>query len=268
MKPKRIALVGCGGLGHEIAAGIKAGQAGNYTLCGIYTDQPKLTAACSETFGCAAYLTSKMMFLDKPDLMIEAAGAAALKELLEPAVKNQVDVIPLSVGVFSHRAYMDHIRQRAETHGTHVYLPSGAVGGFDLMEAAALDRELSVSIHTEKPPQALADAPCLAGRILPDHETQLVFSGNAVEAIEVFPQNVNVAVAVGLATVGADNLSVTVAANPDLHSNRHTIDLKGEFGHARIQISAAPSSNVHSSKLAAHSVISLLKRLDSWICFM
>ena len=37
MKPKRIALVGCGGLGHEIAAGIKAGQAGNYTLCGIYT---------------------------------------------------------------------------------------------------------------------------------------------------------------------------------------------------------------------------------------
>ena len=102
-----------------------------------------------------------MMFLDKPDLMIEAAGAAALKELLEPAVKNQVDVIPLSVGVFSHRAYMDHIRQMAETHGTHVYLPSGAVGGFDLMEAAALDRELSVSIHTEKPPQALADAPCL-----------------------------------------------------------------------------------------------------------
>ncbi len=94
-----------------------------------------------------------MMFLDKPDLMIEAAGAAALKELLEPAVKNQVDVIPLSVGVFSHRAYMDHIRQLAETHGTHVYLPSGAVGGFDLMEAAALDRELSVSIRRKNLPR-------------------------------------------------------------------------------------------------------------------
>lgn len=268
MRPKRIALVGCGGLGREIAIRIQSGRAGNYILGGIYTNQKELTAVCSEEFGCTAYDSVEMMLDDKPDFMIEAAGGAALKELLERAIKRHIAVIPLSVGVFADNIYYKHIKELAAEYQTHVYLPSGAVGGFDLMSAVALEEELSVSIQTEKPPKALSDAPFLENCTLSDDKKQLIFSGNAIEAIKAFPQNVNVAVAVGLAVARTEQLPVTVISNPELEANRHTIELDGEFGHAKIQISAKPSANFHSSKLAAYSVIGLLQRLDTWISFI
>ena len=268
MSAKRIALVGCGGLGREIAAGIQAGRAGNYILSGIYTDQPELTVRHAEEFGCTAYGSLGMLLSDAPDFAVEAAGGSALRELLEPAIRRHIPVIPLSVGVFSDAAYLARIRRLAAACQTRVYLPAGAVGGFDLMSAAALAPDLSAAIRTEKPPKALADAPYLGNRELPIGRSEQVFSGTASEAIQAFPKNVNVAVAVGLATVGPDQLFVTVTSNPELPSNRHTVELDGEFGHASIQISAKPSSNAHSSKLAAYSVIGLLKRLDTWVGFI
>ncbi len=268
MNPKRIALIGCGGLGREIATRIQSGDAGNYILCGIHTDRRELTNTCSKEFRCTAYHSKEMLLKSQPDFIIEAAGSTALKEILESAIKQHIIVIPLSIGVFSESEYWKYIQKLAAEHRTHVYLPSGAIGGFDLMGAAALDGDLSVSIHTEKPPKSLADAPFLKDQALPDDRSNLIFSGNAVEAIKNFPKNVNVAVAVGLATIGADKLSVTITSNPKLNANRHTIELDGTFGHADIQISAKPSSNVQSSRLAAYSVISLLQRLDSWIGFI
>lgn len=267
MNPKKIALIGCGGLGYEIAAQIVSGQAGNYTLCGIYSRNLENTRSYAETFHCTAYTDQEMLFRDQPDFLIEAAGANALKEILEAALEHHIAVIPLSLGVFADRTYFEEIQKLAKEHQAHIYLPSGAVGGFDLMLSASLDSDLSVSIQTEKPPKALSDAPCLENRVLSDDCAETVFSGNALDAISAFPKNVNVAVAVGLATIGADKLSVKVVSNPALNSNRHTINLDGEFGHAKIEIAAKPSSNAHSSKLAAYSVISLLKRLDSWITF-
>lgn len=268
MKQKRIALIGCGGLGQEIAEKILSGSAGNYTLCGIYTNTYEHAVAYSKMYSCTAYSTLDAVFEDAPDFLIEAAGAATLREILESALKHRIPVIPLSIGIFADKVYLQKIQQLAIANQTHVYLPSGAVGGFDLMGSAALDDNLQVSIQTEKPPKALADAPFLKNIHLSEEEAQPVFHGNAVDAIAAFPKNINVAVAVGLATVGSEQLSVSIISNPSLSTNQHTVELDGEFGHAKIQIMAKPSSNAHSSKLAAYSVVSLLKRLDSWIGFL
>lgn len=268
MMRRKIALVGCGALGYEIALGIRDRLGDCYRLIGIYTDQPGRTEECAKEFGCQAYDSKEALLQNQPDLLIEAAGGEALRSILEDAVVRGISVIPLSVGVFADTEYCVHIQELAEEHGVYVYLPSGAVGGFDLMAAMKMDLGMSAAIRTEKPPRAFSGAPILRGQELTDRKFEVIFEGDAAEAIRAFPQNVNVAVAVGLATVGVEQLSVTVASNPDLEANRHTIELDGAFGSAKITISAKPSSNAHSSRLAAYSVIGLLSRLASRICFL
>lgn len=47
-------------------------------------------------------------------------------------------------------------------------------------------------------------------------ERRIVFSGNATEAINVFPTKVNVSVAASLASVGPDNMQVSIQSTLDL----------------------------------------------------
>lgn len=267
MSKKKIAFVGCGALGQEIARRIVDGTAGNYELAGVYTNKMENARKVALEFQCTAYGSLQELYEDQPDILIEAANGSVLRECLTNALMHHIDVIPLSLGVFADKEYLERITSLASEERAHVYFPSGAVGGFDLMMSAALDHDLSASICTEKPPIAFADASNLENHMLSDTEKEIIFTGNADNAIKAFPKNVNVAVAVGLATISTDRLKVTVASNPKLTVNTHTIELEGDFGSASVRIAAKASRNAHSSKLAAYSVVSLLKRLDSWVGF-
>lgn len=263
-KNKQIALLGCGALGSVIAKQIAAGHAGNYDLAGILSH----TGAAADEWNSTVYTDEEAMLEDNIDFIVEAAGAEPLKRILLPALERGISVIPLSTGVFADETLYQQAQNICQESGAKVYLPAGAVGGFDLMGAMAWAPEVQVRIQTEKPHKGLAGAPALNGRVLSDEIPETVFTGTASEAIRQFPKNVNVAVSVGLATVGPDRLNVTVASNPELSSNRHTVLVESSLGKAEIQIAAAPSHNARSSSLAAYSVLHILKKLDSPICFL
>ena len=78
-----------------------------------------------------------------------------------------------------------------------------------------------------------------------------------------YPKNANVAAAVALASLGFDETSVQLIADPTLDKNIHEIKAHGEFGefHFQIQGNSLPD-NPRSSALAAMSVLSKLYQIN------
>ena len=259
---KTIAFLGCGTLAAIIAEGIKNDLSGHYSIIAVCDIREEAAKKLAAECGCQPFTDIEEMLKTGPDMVVEAAAGSVLKENAAAILKSGADLVPLSVGAFADPGFYGELSSLAEENGRTVHVPSGAIGGFDLMGAGMAAGCLSASVVTEKPPKALMNSPWFKGSP-DDTEEREVFSGTALEAIEKFPKNVNVAVALGIATVGPDRARVSIRSVPGLPRNRHTITLDGNFGHAAVTIEAAPSSNPSSSSLAAYSVLALLKKLAS-----
>jgi len=95
----------------------------------------------------------------------------------------------------------------ARDNGGQIVVPTGALIGLDAVTAAAVGTIRSVRMITRKPVGGLAGAPYLL-----EHKIDIegitaplkVFERPARQAAKGFPANLNVAVALSLAGVGAD----------------------------------------------------------------
>jgi len=263
---KKIALVGCGSLGSLITKGISQQLANNYTLIGAFDTNADAVEKLSTTYGCACCTELSQLLNLKPDYVIEAATAAVLKEITPAVLTCGSDIIALSVGAFADDKFHAQAESLAREYNRKIHIPSGAIGGFDIMQSALFEGDLHSKITTVKNPASL---PGRHGGEAKDAGRELLFSGKARDAIERFPKNVNVAVALAIATTGVDNTDVEVFSDPSAKYNTHKIELFGDFGHACIEIAAkASGSNPKSSAIAASSVVAKLKNLASPICFM
>jgi len=92
-------------------------------------------------------------------------------------------------------------------------------------------------------------------------EKRKVFEGNAKEAIGLLPTRVHVAVAASLASVGPENMEVSMTSTPGFVGDEHRIEIKNDKVHAVI--------NVYSStaQIAGWSVINTLRNITSPIVF-
>ena len=88
-----------------------------------------------------------------------------------------------------------------------------------------------------------------------------VFRGVAAEAIEHFPQNINVAAVLSLAGIGPDRTEVEIWTSRAYKGNRHEILVEGDFGTFKTvtQNKSAPG-NPKTSYLAILSAIATLKK--------
>jgi aspartate dehydrogenase len=162
------------------------------------------------------------------------------------------------VGALADEAFYDGLRAAAETHGRHVFLPAGAVGGLEALAAAAVAGLDTVVLTTTKPPQALPNVPPEALE-----RAVCIYEGPAREAVQRFPQNVNVAAAVSLAGIGFERTVVRVVADPAATRNRHRVEARGACGEMTFEFHLLPSpDNPKTSYLASLSAIRLLRRLS------
>lgn len=187
------------------------------------------------------------------DVVVEAANIDAVKELL-PTIIRKKKVVIISIGAFVDRDFYTEMLQLAQDYQRKIYLPSGAIGGLDLIQNAAATGTLTnVSLETRKPAHTLVDE-------FVKHE-RVIFNGTAAAAIQQFPKNINVAIALGMAGLGLEQTNVTIIADPNVNRNLHTITTQGAFGKATFQIeNEALPTNSRTSYLAAMSVIGTLKR--------
>jgi len=263
---KRVALIGFGALGRIVAGAWEEYLGASYELTGIYEKFRQESRMEIVELGYRAYPSIEELLSDRPDYVIELAGVEAVREYGQMVLACGSNLIAASIGALADDELRIRLEQIARESRVKIYLPSGAIGGFDVFQTIALMGGATGRIDTYKAPEGLNGAPHLQGRLLSDLEEEVVFEGNAREAIKGFPKNVNVAVSSGLASVGLDEMEVAIHSQPGLNANTHRITVENETVKATLEVASKPDkTNPKSSVVTAWSVIALLKNLDSTI---
>ena len=243
----RIGLLGCGNIGHLIAKyreGVEI--VALYDI--LYEKALDLASSCNgrpyQDFD--EFLNADM------DLVVEAASVRAVMRYAEQVLASGKDLVVMSVGAFSDQEFYTLIRETAIEHHRKVRIPSGAVMGLDNAKIGQIGGIDRVLLRTTKNPKSLG---------LEVTERTEIFHGRAEDCIRAFPKNLNVSVALTLAS--GREVDVELFADPAVDRNIHEITMEGKFGDAYIRVRNVPSpDNPATSYLAALSILTLLKNLD------
>ncbi len=256
-----VALLGCGALARLFARHLPD-VLPDVRLTGAFCRTPEACQAFAADFGCRAAASLEELLADAPDYVVEFAGGGAVRAHAR-AVLEKTNLITASIGAFADPAFFEDVKSVAQTHGTRLFLPNGAVGGLDLLQTFALMGGARLEIENKKAPRSLNGAPYLAGRALSETQPETVFTGSVQDAIAGFPKNVNVAIAASVAASAPDAV-VTIRSVPGAAENTHRIKIRNDLMHAELTIASQPDpANPKSSTSTAWSVLALLKNLTS-----
>ena len=143
-------------------------------------------------------------------------------------------------------------------------VPSGAVAGLDAIKAASQRAITKITLTTRKPIQGFTQTEYITRKNINlsqiTSETVL-FEGDVKTAVEHFPQNINVAATLALASGAEDKLRIRILTSPEYKVNSHEIEVVGEFGRllTRTDNEVCPD-NPKTSYLAVLSAIQTLKQ--------
>jgi len=266
----KFALLGCGFIGKTIAKAIAEGKVEG-VLGIVYDRHPRSVKKVRDMFGekKKPKIARELGELATSDaeLIIEAASIGAAQEIGINAVKAGKDILIMSVGSLLNREFRKKIIKEARKTSASIYIPSGAIGALDAVQAASAAGVNEIALETIKNPAALLDAPYVKKnkiQLQKIKSRKVIFEGNAKEAIEGFPQNINVGASLSLSGTGEKNTKVSIIADPNTNKNIHIITAKGDFGELYFKIKNNPSpENPKTSYIAALSAIALLKKITS-----
>ncbi len=199
----------------------------------------KLTA----TAGCPFFADVPALLNTKPDLVLEAASAEAVRSYAAAILECGADLMIVSVGALADAEFYGRLMEQAKREGRRIHVPSGAIGGLDIIKAAVFGGLEECTLTTTKPSRALAAAPYVVERGMDlenMREATVIFEGSARQAARFFPQNLNVAAAVSLAGLGLEKTTVRIIADPSATRNVHEVFVRGEFGEATIRLVNQP----------------------------
>jgi aspartate dehydrogenase len=256
----RIGLIGGGNIGKFLLQSINNDGLlpGGKIVC-IYTRNQEAARELAAEFDTENYSDIESLIQSNLDLVVEAATLQVVRDYGAGILASGKDLVVSSVGALADVDFYKNIEEICRESGAKIHLPSGAIGGLDVLKAAKSIGELeSVSITTRKPPQALPGAPA--------NQEQVMFEGSAAEAIELFPKNINVSIILSLAGLGPAQTSVKIISDPTVRKNSHSIEATGSFGTLSLTVENDPMpNNPKTSYLAALSVLSILKNKDAVI---
>ena len=199
--------------------------------------------------------------LNSCDVLIEAVNAPDTHHLVRQALLAKKDVLIMSVGKFIDG---DSILKLAQKQGVRILIPSGAIAGLDAIKAASLKRIDRITLTTRKPIYGFADNAYVQERKINLSQIKketILFDGNVKDAVKCFPQNINVAATIALASGAKDKLRIRIATSPEYKVNSHEIEVTGEFGRlvTKTENVVCPD-NPKTSYLAVLSAIVTLKQ--------
>jgi aspartate dehydrogenase len=233
----------------------------DYELVGIMGRSREKTEKLAQSAGTKAVYAIEALLAEKPELVVEAASVAAVKDYAAAILETGASLVALSIGAFADETFYHKTAFTAKEHGARVHLASGAIGGFDVLRTLSLMGEAKATFETHKGPASLQNTPLFKEQLLTDTQETKVFSGSATEAIALLPTKVNVAVAASLASVGPDAEHVEITSVPGFVGDDHRITAETEGVKAVVDIYSSTSA------IAGWSVVALLQNLTSPIVF-
>lgn len=220
----RVGVIGAGAVGGPLIEALRRGDIGGAKLSGVLTRD--LLAKPG---------VGLCDLVEQSDLVVEAASQDAVREYGPVVVGAACDLLVVSVGALADE------QLAAELGGGpgRLFVCSGAIGGLEILRAAAADGALAqVRLTTRKNPRSLPAA--VRGTAPGSDAPAEVFCGTAREAARLFPDNLNVAATLALATVGLDRTVVTLVSDPAAQLTTHTIEASGGIGEYRFEIASKP----------------------------
>lgn len=204
----------------------------------------------------AIHTKTEEMTGDRLELVAECAGHAAVLAHIPAILKAGCDAIIISAGALANDDLRDRLRQAAIEGRSALIIPAGAVGGLDLLAAAALAGLESVRYTGRKPPQAWRGTEAERIVDLDAVETKTsFFTGTARQAAQTYPQNANVAAAIALAGNGFDLTQVELVADPTITCNVHELSVRSACVNFTLSLQGLSSlSNPKTSLTAGYSV--------------
>jgi aspartate dehydrogenase len=254
-----VGLIGCGNIGADLCIALQKGGIPARVVALTDTD-PARPPVLQRSFDLDADICDLEANAAKADFLVECAAASAVKEVVDAAVRHGKGCLILSVG-----GLLEHpeLLERAWDCGVELRVPSGSLCGLDGVRAAMEGGVHRVVLTTRKPPAGFAGEPYVAKRgigLASLEEAEVLFEGDALEAVRAFPKNVNVAAALSFAALGPKETWVRVIADPKATRNSHEIVAEGAFGRLQAVTENLPSPrNMKSSYLASLSAVAELR---------
>lgn len=252
----RIGLIGAGAIANFLLEKLNEGDVENFTITSLLVRDREKYKSLEDEFSIKIFTDLQAFLKEDIDIIVEAADIQAVKDLV-PTILEKKPVLLISVGALADEELLTSLQQTSCKHNHPLYLPTGAIGGLDILQnASVLGNVTSVMLTTRKPANTLT-----AEEI---NESKVIFEGTSAEAIQKFPKNMNVSIILALASLGFEETKVILVADPHIKQNIHQIEMTGDFGEATIVIkNNALPANPKTSYLAAMSIIGTLKRLNS-----
>src|SRR5437868_7415573 len=256
----RIALVGCGAIGASMLELLQADTALEVKAIVVPADAFASAQATAQRLAPGAQLVSSVP-LEGIDLVVEAAGHAAIEAHVLPALQRGTPCVVASVGALSAQGFAEKLESAALAGGTQVQLIAGAIGAIDALAAARIGGLDQVRYTGRKPPRAWKGTPAEQGRDLDALTSEIViFEGSAREAATLYPKNANVAATVSLAGLGLDRTLVRLIAHPAVADNVHVVEAQGAFGSFELTMRNKPlAANPKTSALTVYSAVRALR---------
>lgn len=248
VNPIKVGLIGCGNIGAEVA--VFLASLTGFELTHLYDTNSRTALNLLNQLSNKPKMAAPAEMLDKCDLIIEAASKEAVGELLVLySVKyHALPTLFISTGGI----YQNITLYDAVNHGQFI-IPFGAIGGLDVL--SALKGQISfLQLTTTKPAKSLNNNKQLS-------HYEVVYNGGIAEAIEQFPQNINVAATLFLAT-RFNAIGVKIVASPTAVFNQHQIYCEGSFGRLDMSFINQPSANPKTSAL---TILSIKKALIEFL---
>lgn len=266
---KRVGIIGYGAIGSAILGQWHNAELPHCMPVALLVRagrKPMLPAGQEQLQVC----TSLQEFLDLGlDIVLEAAGHAAVHAYGEAVLRSGADLFVISVGSLADEALHTQLLHAAQEGGSQLIIPVGAIAGLDGLAALKHAGLREVHYTSSKPPLAWqgtpAEAVCELSALT---KPTPVFTGTAAEAARLFPRNANLAAAVAFAGLGLQRTRVTLIADPSLTENQACIEADAGTARMRVKVSGqSDPANPKTSLTAATSMLAALEKRTGVLTF-
>ncbi|MBP9854267.1 MAG: DUF108 domain-containing protein [Candidatus Omnitrophica bacterium] len=259
----KIGIIGCGAIGSRIAQGVCKDMHRDSKITGLYDIQTTKIDQLITNLKLKKSIkkTSIEQIIDSSDCVVEAISSEDTLSIIERIIKGKKSVLVMSVGKLLNAQYLYNL---ARKNKCYILLPSGAIAGVDAIKAASLVNIKKIVLTSRKPLKGFMSNAYLESKkinLSTIKKETVLFDGSVQEAVKFFPQNINVAATIALASQAPKKLRIKIIVSPEYTKNVHEIDMEGDFGRisTRTENVVCPD-NPKTSYLAVLSGLQTLKQ--------